>query len=134
MSQALWEGNGAWRVAFTGHRPEKLGGYADDNPVRLRIKAALTTALEVLQLERGGELAAITGMALGVDPWAAKGDRRHALSISWTREREVNAGVHASGCMRNCSDGRWRRSPGSPSSATFVTPDAYPHYTRESNL
>jgi uncharacterized phage-like protein YoqJ len=54
-------------VAFTGHRPDKVGGFGHDNPVRDRILRGLLTELRRL---RPGH--AITGMALGVDTWAAE--------------------------------------------------------------
>lgn len=53
-------------VAFTGHRPNKLGGYFEPNPVSVRVKKFLREELEKLNPDR-----AITGMALGVDHWAA---------------------------------------------------------------
>lgn len=63
-------------MAFTGHRPDRLGGYANDNPVRLRIKRLLETALK--SLEPAG---CISGMALGVDQWAAETCIK--LGIKW---------------------------------------------------
>ena len=53
-------------VAFTGHRPEKLGGYGP-NPVQDRVRAEIRYVLETWRPE-----AAISGMALGVDQWAAE--------------------------------------------------------------
>lgn len=53
-------------IAFTGHRPNKLGGYFEPNPVSNRVKRALRAELEKLKPDR-----AITGMAQGVDQWAA---------------------------------------------------------------
>ena len=53
-------------TAFTGHRPNKLGGYALDNPVRIRVCKRIEEALVELKPEE-----AISGMALGVDQWAA---------------------------------------------------------------
>ena len=47
-------------LAGTGHRPDKLGGYADD--VRLRLEAFAETQLVALRPER-----VISGMALGWD-------------------------------------------------------------------
>ncbi len=58
-------------VAFTGHRPDKLGGYLQDNPVKKRILEALTFQLRTLQLAHTN-LSALSGMALGVDQWAAQ--------------------------------------------------------------
>lgn len=59
------------RVAFTGHRPDKLGGYDAANPTRDRVKEALRKELNLLRREDPA-LCAITGMALGVDQWAAE--------------------------------------------------------------
>lgn len=63
-------------VAFTGHRPEKLGGYgpsAIQEDVRRRIRAALAHLKPAH---------AISGMALGVDQWAA--EECDAVGIPWT--------------------------------------------------
>jgi uncharacterized phage-like protein YoqJ len=54
-------------VAFTGHRPEELGGYGAENPIRNALKLRLKE--EILRLK---PVAAISGMALGVDQWAAE--------------------------------------------------------------
>jgi len=54
-------------VAFTGHRPNKLGGYKIPNPTYNRIYKELTAVLKELNPTK-----AISGMALGVDQWAAK--------------------------------------------------------------
>lgn len=53
-------------VAFTGHRPDKLGGY-EDNPLQDWVKAKLREELTQIQPKR-----CITGMALGVDTWGAE--------------------------------------------------------------
>lgn len=53
-------------VAFSGHRPEKLGGYGD-TPLQRAIVAALRKRLVELR-----PALAISGMALGVDTWAAQ--------------------------------------------------------------
>lgn len=53
-------------VAFTGHRPNKIGGYSD-NPIQQKIRRAIKDTLIKLQPEK-----AISGMALGVDQWAAE--------------------------------------------------------------
>jgi uncharacterized phage-like protein YoqJ len=53
-------------VAFTGHRPDKLGGYKVPNPVYSHVCRQIEKALVELQPEK-----VITGMALGVDQWAA---------------------------------------------------------------
>jgi len=53
-------------VAFTGHRPEKLGGYKLPNDTYIRVCQKIDAALKELKPEK-----VITGMALGVDQWAA---------------------------------------------------------------
>ncbi len=54
-------------VAFTGHRPNKLGGYKLPNKTYTRICKEIYTVLQDLKPKK-----AISGMALGVDQWAAK--------------------------------------------------------------
>jgi len=56
-------------VAFTGHRPGKLGGYNSNNPIRVKINSRITEKLEALQEQY--DLTVITGMALGIDQDAA---------------------------------------------------------------
>lgn len=53
-------------VAFTGHRPDKLGGYKLPNPTYIKICQALDKTLSELKPDK-----AISGMALGIDQWAA---------------------------------------------------------------
>lgn len=53
-------------VAFTGHRPNKLGGYKIPNPTYYSVYRHLEKTLKELKPEK-----AISGMALGVDQWAA---------------------------------------------------------------
>lgn len=53
-------------VAFTGHRPNKLGGYKLPNPVYAAVCKQLERTLKELNPTK-----AISGMALGVDQWAA---------------------------------------------------------------
>lgn len=55
-------------VAFTGHRPNKFGGYSTSNRLRSRVVAAVTSWLESRQ--GALELHCLTGMALGFDQWA----------------------------------------------------------------
>jgi uncharacterized phage-like protein YoqJ len=54
-------------VAVTGHRPTKLGGYSEPNPIKARVRIWL--AEQFLQLTPAR---CILGMALGVDQWAAE--------------------------------------------------------------
>lgn len=59
------------RVAFTGHRPAKLGNYVPNSEPEQRVRAALARYLSELLSDRP-ELTAISGMAVGVDQWAAE--------------------------------------------------------------
>jgi uncharacterized phage-like protein YoqJ len=61
-------------VAFTGHRPDKLGGYKLPNPTYQFVCQQIEQALKELQPEK-----VISGMALGVDQWAA--NIAHKLGI-----------------------------------------------------
>ena len=56
------------RVAFTGHRPDKLGGYDPGNTVRVAVKKALADVLTSL---KDPDLVCLSGMALGFDQDAA---------------------------------------------------------------
>jgi uncharacterized phage-like protein YoqJ len=53
-------------VAFTGHRPDKLGGYKLPNPTYIKVCQQIDKILKELKPEK-----VISGMALGVDQWAA---------------------------------------------------------------
>lgn len=54
-------------VSFSGHRPSKIGGYKIPNPTYNAICSELEKVLNELKPTR-----AISGMALGVDTWAAQ--------------------------------------------------------------
>lgn len=54
-------------LAFTGHRPNKLGGYTIPNKTQQWVWERIREELEVLWPDK-----AITGMAQGVDQWAAQ--------------------------------------------------------------
>lgn len=56
-------------IAFTGHRPAQLGGYVENNPVQSLVKNRLNTI--IVQACNAGYTNFITGMAMGVDQWAA---------------------------------------------------------------
>lgn len=57
--------------AFTGHRPEKLPfGYDENHPDCEKLKQQLFC--EILRLTREGVTTFLTGMAQGVDTWAAE--------------------------------------------------------------
>lgn len=53
-------------IAFTGHRPDKLGGYKLPNPIYLHVCRQIDQKLRELKPTK-----VISGMALGVDQWAA---------------------------------------------------------------
>lgn len=53
-------------VAFTGHRPQKLGGFKIPNPTYVNICQKIETELTNLKPSK-----VISGMALGIDQWAA---------------------------------------------------------------
>lgn len=53
-------------LAFTGHRPDKLGGYKLPNPTYLKVCQAIDAKLRELKPEK-----VISGMALGIDQWGA---------------------------------------------------------------
>lgn len=53
-------------VSFSGHRPDKLGGYKIPNPVFRSVCEKIEIALQDIKPNK-----AISGMALGVDQWAA---------------------------------------------------------------
>lgn len=57
-------------VCFTGHRPDKLGGYNENNPIMARVRKMLTH--EIRRMLLSGNRTFITGMALGVDQLAAE--------------------------------------------------------------
>ena len=53
-------------VVFTGHRPDKLGGYKLPNDKYISVCKKIEAALIELKPEK-----AISGMALGIDQWSA---------------------------------------------------------------
>ncbi len=54
-------------ISMTGHRPDKLGGYYTPNTVQLAVVDAIKKVFAELKPS-----CVITGMALGVDQWAAE--------------------------------------------------------------
>lgn len=60
-------------IAFTGHRPHKLGGYNDRTNFKSKFdKLVMKIFTDNFMNEfRNNNLEIITGMALGVDTWAA---------------------------------------------------------------
>ena len=63
-----------YSIAFTGHRPNKIGGHDLNNPKRQAIIKALTDAVNraVKKYGETHEIVVITGGALGVDQDAAR--------------------------------------------------------------
>lgn len=61
-------------AAFTGHRPNKLGGYKLPNPTYVHVCQQLDKTLRELKPEK-----VISGMALGIDQWAT--NVSHKLGI-----------------------------------------------------
>lgn len=59
-----------FRVSFTGHRPEKLPFFSEEDPLCVELKEKLEKT--VRKLIADGAYAFYSGMALGVDMWAAE--------------------------------------------------------------
>lgn len=58
-------------LAFTGHRPNAMHGYGDDNPGNIALRKAMKEQIENYIVKEGVNTF-ISGMALGVDIWAAR--------------------------------------------------------------
>jgi uncharacterized phage-like protein YoqJ len=69
------------RVACTGHRPDKLGGWVEGNPTHQKVARWLRQQLARLQ-KKHLDIHLISGMALGVDTWAV--DAALQLNIPYT--------------------------------------------------
>ena len=76
-------------VSFTGHRPNKLGGYDEKCNKIVDIKNALL--YDIIRAYEKGYTNFISGMAIGVDTWAAEavirlrgGTFRHYLDLRYT--------------------------------------------------
>ena len=57
-------------VSFTGHRPSKLGGYDETSELITNIKKELE--FKIRTTIRDGYFVFISGMAMGIDTWAAE--------------------------------------------------------------
>lgn len=62
--------------AFTGHRPNKLGGYNDKFNLKTPIMKAVDKAIIPFRFT---DIMIISGMALGVDTWAAEYAIQHNI-------------------------------------------------------
>lgn len=72
--QNIWDTdpkNTTVRIAWTGHRPEKLGGYSRSNPIYISVRDRMKNKIEQAT-KTFGEVQWITGGALGVDQMAAE--------------------------------------------------------------
>jgi uncharacterized phage-like protein YoqJ len=58
------------KIMITGHRPNRLGGYNENNPIAINIKNTLVLKIAELQSVHS-DLEFITGLAQGVDTWFA---------------------------------------------------------------
>ena len=59
-----------YRVSFTGYRPEKLPFFGEDDPLCIDMKKRLSVQIQSLIADGADEFS--SGMALGVDTWAAE--------------------------------------------------------------
>lgn len=59
------------KVSFTGHRPDKIGGYDENNALRIQIKQDIRYFLRG-QLNETPDLTVLVGGALGVDTDVAR--------------------------------------------------------------
>jgi uncharacterized phage-like protein YoqJ len=69
-------------VAFTGHRPDKIGGYNPNAEKRIWVREQIQAQLERGLAKHGEKLWVITGGALGVDQDAA--EIAHEMGIPFT--------------------------------------------------
>jgi uncharacterized phage-like protein YoqJ len=56
-------------IAFAGHRPQKLGGFNEDNPLAIQVRHQLKNL--IYRAIQEGYDTFYSGGALGVDQWAA---------------------------------------------------------------
>ena len=59
-----------FRVSFTGHRPQKLPFFGEDDPLCVDLKERIFKEISSLADEGASEF--YSGMALGVDTWCAE--------------------------------------------------------------
>lgn len=75
-------------ASFTGHRPDKLGGYDLKNPITAKLREKLSEVIEQLIVEKG-IVRFITGGALGTDQIAFK--RVHDLKQKYPNIQNIIA-------------------------------------------
>lgn len=86
---------------FTGHRPERLGGYNEENPTAYWVKEQLSWLVTRL-VDVSGFRWFITGGALGTDTWAAE----TVLRLRAERDLRQTIGLHIYTPFPNY-DNRW---------------------------
>ncbi len=64
-----------YRVSFTGYRPEKLPFFGEDDPMCIDLKNRLSEQVDTLINDGADEF--YSGMALGLDTWAAESVLEH---------------------------------------------------------
>lgn len=64
-----------YRISFTGYRPEKLPFFSEDDPMCVDLKERLSEQIGKFIADGADEF--YTGMALGVDTWAAEAVLEH---------------------------------------------------------
>lgn len=67
-----------YRISFTGYRPEKLPFFGEDDPMCIELRERLSEQIDRLIADGADEF--YTGMALGVDTWAAEAVLEHKKS------------------------------------------------------
>jgi uncharacterized phage-like protein YoqJ len=72
-------------ICFSGHRPNRLGGFDVNNPVALWVRDRLRGAIE--RAVARGIVTFVSGGALGVDQWAAD------IVIELRREQEKRSPI-----------------------------------------
>jgi len=76
------------KACFTGHRPEKFGGYAKGNPTQKAVKDEL--AKIIWDLTQENDITKFySGMAIGVDTWAAEEVRLCASILNPERRHDI---------------------------------------------
>ncbi len=67
-----------YRISFTGYRPEKLPFFGEDDPMCVDLTERISNQIGRLIADGANEF--YTGMALGVDTWAAEAVLEHRKS------------------------------------------------------
>ena len=106
---------------FTGHRPDKLGGWDEKNETATAVKTWLWKAIK--RAIKGGHHTFISGAALGVDTWAAEAvhelkqqypNIRLVLAIPFSNQAEV---------WRQEAKTRWQRLVDIADEVIIVSPN-----------